>query len=95
MDSEACLMDSKYPVGTPQSVINACEELYEEAEARMADSSLPADLCRGFFLATLRLKLALEREADLAAAELDENRKKAVALLREKLEKEGVSGQPA
>jgi hypothetical protein len=88
-------MDSKYPVGTPKSVIDACEELYEEAEAKMADSTLSSDLCRGFFIATLRLKNALEHQADLAAAELDANRKKSVALLREQLEKGEVSGQPA
>jgi hypothetical protein len=88
-------MDSKYPIGTPKAVIDACEDLYDEAERQMADSSLPSDLCRGFFIATLRLKASLEHEADLAAAELDDNRKKAAVLLREKLEKESMSGQPA
>lgn len=62
-------MDSRYPVGTPQWVMDACEELHEQADQNMTAATLNSDYVRGFYAASRRLKELTETFADLDAAE--------------------------
>ena len=61
-------MDSKYPVGTPEWVVEACEELYENADQLMLNHEIHAEYARGYYAAAYRMRQLTEHFADLDAA---------------------------
>jgi hypothetical protein len=83
-------MDSKYPVGTPEETITACEDFFQLAEQQMSNPDLSAEYCRGFFIAALRLREFLEMASSIESAKRAEALKKASDRIREER-----NGQPS